>query len=104
MSHKQLGAQSRALCWESSEVVIKAVQICEIPGEQLQRENKLGPFNGWLEVEEPAKQKEKSAVREVGVKTRWCGIMESKGRNVKSINKRKKNFQQYKSVLRGEVK
>lgn len=47
---------------------------------------------------------EKSAVREIEVKSRQCNIIESEGINVKSVNKKKRNCLQYKIVLRGEVR
>lgn len=38
-----------------------------------------------------------------GSKTK-CSIMEGKGRNVESVTKKKRNFQHYKIMLRGEVR
>lgn len=42
--------------------------------------------------------------REIGVKPGHCAIIEGKRRNVESNTKKKRNCQQYKIVLRGEVR
>lgn len=41
---------------------------------------------------------------QIGVKSRQCGVIEGRGRNMVSIPKKKRNFQQYEVMLSKEVR